>query len=208
MNGFVWDLAFRVYVFSLGVPGFRYFFLRKKRRRHRREEQLTSPPSEEKLLDHVDDQADGPHAYTLVKERRQQRSTPQRGRKKRAHSRAGGVRRRTIIDIHLEVLDEYQKGDLHSTKEDFLQIIVHEFMGRNFVKGENVPKEQVPLINIPEEQVQCLDSGFRDEDFVPKGNVPMEQVPCSDSGFREEDFLLKEGVPKEQVQCSDSGFTV
>ncbi|ANQ08496.1 SICA antigen, partial [Plasmodium coatneyi] len=146
-----------------------YFFLGKKRRRHRREEQLISPPSEEKLLDHVDDQADGPHAYTLVKERRQQRSTPQRGRKKRAHRRGsgGGVRRRTIIDIHLQVLDEYQKGDLHSTKEDFLQIIVHEFMGRNFVKGENVPKEQVPLINIPEEQVQCLDSGFREEDFVP-----------------------------------------
>ncbi|ANQ11094.1 SICA antigen [Plasmodium coatneyi] len=86
------------------------------------------------------------------------------------------------IDIHLEVLDEYQKGDMHSKKEDFLEFLVQEFMGSNFKEGENAPKEQVP----------SSDSGFTEEDFVPKEGVPMEQVPSSDSGFKVSDFGFRE----------------
>ncbi|ANQ07802.1 SICA antigen [Plasmodium coatneyi] len=83
-----------------------------------------------------------------------------------------------IIDIHLEVLEECQKGDLHSLKEDFFGILVQEFMGPKFIKQEKAPKESVP----------SSESGFREEDFVPREDVP------------------KEDVPKERVPSSDSGF--
>ncbi|ANQ06171.1 SICA antigen [Plasmodium coatneyi] len=139
-----------------------YFTLGKRRRRHRREEHLTSPPLDEQPLAHVDDQ-DGPYEYTLVKECKP-RSTPIKRRKKRdvGRCRAGrrGVGRRMIIDIHLEVLDECQKGDLHSSKENFFEILVQEFMGSELMKEENVPKEEVPSsdfgfkVDVPREQVQ------------------------------------------------------
>ncbi|ANQ06092.1 SICA antigen [Plasmodium coatneyi] len=186
----------------------KYLALPGKRKRYRRAPQIRGPlPLEQQIVDEVDDQADGTHEYTLVKERKP-RSTPIKRRKKRgvdrrAVGRRRGVRRRMIIDIHLEVLAECQKGDLHSTKGDYFTILVQEFMGSEFIKEENVPKEQV----------ESSDFGFREEDFLPK-----EQVHISDSTFREEDFIPREDVPKEeipkfdvpkgQVPCSDSGFRV
>ncbi|ANQ07845.1 SICA antigen, partial [Plasmodium coatneyi] len=126
----------------------KYFFLGRRRKRYRRTHQVRGSSSlQEQLVAHVDDQADGPHEYILVKERRQPRSTPQK-RGKQVGKR--GVGHRTIIDIHLEVLDECQKGDLHSTKEDFFEILVQEFMGSQFIKEESVPKEEG----------QSLDFGF------------------------------------------------
>ncbi|ANQ05994.1 SICA antigen [Plasmodium coatneyi] len=130
-----------------------YFgMLRKTRKRYRRAYQVRGPTVQEELLGHVDDQADGPHAYTLVKERKP-RSTPKKRRKKRVPVR----RRRMIIDIHLEVLDECQKGDTKLLQEDFFEILVQEFMRSEFVKEEKVPKDQTP-----KEQVACSDSGFRE----------------------------------------------
>ncbi|ANQ10369.1 SICA antigen [Plasmodium coatneyi] len=161
------------------VSHFSYFgMLRRRRKRYRRAHQARSPSLGQQIVEHVDDQADGPHAYTLVKERKA-RSTPIKRRKKRAVGRAGrrrgSLRRRMIIDIHLEVLNECQKGNLHSTKEDFFEILVQEFMGNNFIEEDFVPKEQVP----------CSDSGFRVD-------LPKEQVPWSYSGFRVD-------IPKEEV---------
>ncbi|ANQ09708.1 SICA antigen [Plasmodium coatneyi] len=105
--------------------------------------------AQEQLPDHVDDQDDDPHEYTLVKERKQPRSTPQK-RGKQVGKRAG---RRMIIDIHLEVLNECQKGDTQLDQEDFFEILVQEFMGSEFMEDKNVPKEKVP----------SSDSGFREE---------------------------------------------
>ncbi|ANQ07053.1 SICA antigen [Plasmodium coatneyi] len=147
-----------------------YFgMLRKARKRYRRAYQIHGPPSlEEQIMDHGMDQS-GPHGYTLVKQRNP-RSTPRGRRKKRAvgRRRAGrrGVRRRMIIDIHLEVLDECDKGDLHSKKEEFFEILVQEFMDPKFMKEENVHNEQVPMEDAPKEQVLCSDSSFRVD--VPK----------------------------------------
>ncbi|ANQ06007.1 SICA antigen [Plasmodium coatneyi] len=210
----------------------KYFVLPRKRRRHRRVHQVRAPPTvQEQLFPHVDDQADGPHKYTLVKERRQPRSVPTRTMKPKKQGVGRRVGHRTIIDIHLELLDECQKGDLHSTKEDFFEILVQEFMGSNFIEEQNVPspdfgfqaqipdfgrensvpEEQIFRHNISNEQVPCSDSGFMKENFVPKEGVPRERVPSSDSVFREEDVFPKENVPgvdvpMEQVQNSDSGF--
>ncbi|ANQ10323.1 SICA antigen [Plasmodium coatneyi] len=161
------------------APVLPYFAVPIRRRRYRRAHHVSGPTSQEKLLDHVDDQADDPQEYTLVKERKQPRSI-QTGRTKRQKKQGVDSRvcHRTIIDIHLEVLDECQNRDLHSTKDDFFEILVQEIMGSKFMEEKFVSKEEVP----------SSDSGFREEDFVPK-----EQVPSSDSGFRV-------GVPKEQVQ--------
>ncbi|ANQ05725.1 SICA antigen [Plasmodium coatneyi] len=145
----LWYLVFHLQVSQV----LQYFFLGKRRKRHRRAHQVSGSPPLGELLAHVDDQADGPRAYTLVKERRQRKSTPT-GITKRPKKQ--GVGHRMIIDIHLEVLDECQKSDLHSTKEDFLKIIVEEFMGSEFIKEEKTREEVVP-----KEQVPSLYSGFR-----------------------------------------------
>ncbi|ANQ06483.1 SICA antigen [Plasmodium coatneyi] len=132
----------------------KYFgMLGKGRKRYRRAPQIRGPPLEEQPLDYVDQQ-DGPHEYTLVRERKQPRSTPQK-RRKQVGKR--GVGRRTIIDIHLEVLDECQKGDTKLVQEDFFEILVQEFMGSGFIEEENAPKEKV----------LSSYSGFREEDFFP-----------------------------------------
>ncbi|ANQ08523.1 SICA antigen [Plasmodium coatneyi] len=163
-----------------------YFALGKKRRRHRRAHQIPGSPSlEEQLLDHVDDQADGPHEYTLVKKRRQPRSVPT-GRTKRPKKQGvghpvgrPGIGHRTIIDIHLEVLNECQKGDLHSTKEDFLTILVDEFMGSEFMEEEKVQgSDSTFRVDVPEERVPSSDSEFR-------VHVSKEDFPSSGFGFRE-----------------------
>ncbi|ANQ09081.1 SICA antigen [Plasmodium coatneyi] len=115
-------------------------------------------------MDHGIDHS-GPYKYTLVK-KRIPRSVPTGTKvpKKRVGSRAVG--HRTIIDIHLEVLDECQKWDLHSTKKDFFEILVEEFMVPEFIKDEKVTKEDFVL-----------------EEYIPKDFVPMEHLQSSDSGF-------------------------
>ncbi|ANQ06143.1 SICA antigen [Plasmodium coatneyi] len=166
----------------------KYFGMqRKTRKRYRRGPQIRGPTLEEQLLAHVDQP--GPREYYIVRERKP-RSMPKKRRKKRVPGRhragrgGGGVRRRMIIDIHLEVLDECQKGDTKLVQEDFFEILVQEFMGSEFIREENVPKEYVPM-----EEVQSSDFGFMEKDIVPNVDVRMEelreeQIPSSDSGFR------------------------
>ncbi|ANQ07739.1 SICA antigen [Plasmodium coatneyi] len=195
----------------------KYFgMLRKTRKRYRRAPHIRGPSLEQQIVDHVDQPS--PREYYIVKKRKP-RSTPKKRRKKRGLGRRrAGVRRRMIIDIHFEVLDECQKGELHLKKEDFFVILVQEFMGCEFIKEkkvpssdsgfreedfvtkEDVPKEQVPStdlgfrIIVPKEQVPSSNSGFRKEVFVPDEGVPKEQVPSLDSEFREEDFITNESV--------------
>ncbi|ANQ09754.1 SICA antigen [Plasmodium coatneyi] len=183
----------------------KYFFLRKRRKRYRRGYEGSGTSLQEQIIQHVEE--DGPHEYTLVKERHPPRSAPTRT--KSPPKRAAG--HRMIIDIHLEVLDECQEGDSKLVQQDFFEILVQELMGNEFIKEDSFPKEVVFKEDVPKEQIQCSDSGFREEDFVHKEDVPMEDVPkeqiqCSDSRFREEDSVHKEDVPEEQVPSSDSGF--
>ncbi|ANQ07571.1 SICA antigen [Plasmodium coatneyi] len=185
-------------------PAAYFGMLGKRRKRYKRAHQVRGPPLEEQPLDYVDQQ-DGPHEYTLVRERKQPRSAPTgRTKSRKKQGVSSRVGHRTIIDIHLEVIDECQKGDLYSTKEDFFEILVQEFMGNNSIKEKHVLNEQVPKEDfISEEDVP--------RDHVLKERVPKEGVQSSDSGFREEDFvpkeeILREGVPKEQVPSSNSAF--
>ncbi|ANQ08761.1 SICA antigen [Plasmodium coatneyi] len=125
-----------------------YFgMLRKTRKRYRRAREVRGPlPSEQQIVDHVDEHL-GPREYILVKERKPRSTSIKRRKKqgvgKRAVRRRGG-RRRIIIDIHLEVLDECQRGDTQLVQEDFFEILVQEFMGSEFIKEKNIPKEEIP----------------------------------------------------------------
>ncbi|ANQ06861.1 SICA antigen [Plasmodium coatneyi] len=138
------------------APAQYFGMLRKTRKSYRRTPKALGPTLEQQIVDHVDPV--DPHEYYIVKERKP-RSTPKTRRKRECPGRCRGVgRRRMIIDIHLEVLNECQKSDLHSTKENFFEILVQEFMGSDFIKEENVLNECVP-----KEQVPGSDSGFREE---------------------------------------------
>ncbi|ANQ05830.1 SICA antigen [Plasmodium coatneyi] len=140
----------------------KYFgMLGKARKRYRRAHQLRGPiPLEQQIVDHLDE--DGPHAYTLLKERKP-RSFATGGMKRSKGLVGRRAGHRMIIDIHLEVLEECQKGDLHSTKKDFFEILVQEFMGSEFMKSEFIKEENAPTEDVPKEQVQGSDSfsGFR-----------------------------------------------
>ncbi|SBO27754.1 SICAvar, type I (fragment) [Plasmodium knowlesi strain H] len=123
--------------------------------------EIPGPSVQEQVLDHVEEA--GPHEYRLVKERKP-RSAPTRTK------RSGPVNRRTIIEIHFEVLDECQKGDTQLNQKDFMELLVQEFMGSEFMEEEHVPMEEVLMEGVPLEQ-------------VPVEEVPMERVPHLGSGF-------------------------
>ncbi|CAA9990338.1 SICAvar, type I [Plasmodium knowlesi strain H] len=111
---------------------------------------------QEQVLDHVEEA--GSHEYRLVKERKP-RSVPTRTK------RSDRANRRTIIEIHFEVLDECQKGDTQLNQKDFLELLVQEFMGSEFMEEEQVPKENVlmegvPMESVPIKEVPSLGSGL------------------------------------------------
>ncbi|CAA9986112.1 SICAvar, type I [Plasmodium knowlesi strain H] len=136
---------------SIGLSAMAYYLwkyfgpLGKGGQRFRRSPaEIPGPSVQEQLLDHV--QQDSSHEYRLVKERKP-RSAPTRTK------RSGPVNRRTIIEIHFEVLDECQKGDTQLNQKDFLELLVQEFMGSEFIEEEQVPKEEVPMESLPMERV-------------------------------------------------------
>ncbi|SBO24196.1 SICAvar, type I [Plasmodium knowlesi strain H] len=102
--------------------------------------EIPGPSVQEQVLDHVEEA--GPHEYRLVKERKP-RSAPRRTK------RSGPVNRRTIIEIHFEVLDECQKGDTQLNQKDFLELLVQEFMGSELMEEEQVPQEEVLMEGVP-----------------------------------------------------------
>ncbi|KJP84884.1 hypothetical protein AK88_05483 [Plasmodium fragile] len=110
-----------VTVAHLGYSLWKYFaYLGKKRRRtYRTVRDVPSPPLDEEILDHLQRDAPPPPAYgyTMVT---QPASTCGRGRPPR-------VNRRTIIELHLEVLNERESAEWDNVKDDYLQIVVQEF---------------------------------------------------------------------------------
>ncbi|CAA9987650.1 SICAvar, type I [Plasmodium knowlesi strain H] len=154
---------------SIGLSAMAYYLwkyfgpLGKGGQRFRRSPaEIRGPSVQEQVLDHV--QQDSSHEYQLVKERKP-RSAPTRTK------RSGRANRRTIIEIHFEVLDECQKGDTQLNQKDFLELLVREFMGSEFMEEEEqVPKEEVLMEGV-------LMEG------VPMESVPMERAPILGSVF-------------------------
>ncbi|KJP84854.1 hypothetical protein AK88_05509 [Plasmodium fragile] len=112
-------------VVGIGVIAFflwKYFaYLAKRRRTYRTVRDVPSPPLDEEILDHLQRGELPPpdYGYTMVTDR-QPASTSGRGRSPRVH-------KRTIIELHLEVLNECGVAAWENVKDDYLQILVEEF---------------------------------------------------------------------------------
>ncbi|KJP86087.1 hypothetical protein AK88_04278 [Plasmodium fragile] len=113
-----------VTVALLGYSLWKYFaYLAKRRRTYRTVRDVPSPPLDEEILDHLQrgDLPPPDYGYTLVRDR-QPASTPAR-----RGQRPPRVNRRTIIELHLEVLHECEAAEWENVKDDYLQIVLEEF---------------------------------------------------------------------------------
>ncbi|KJP90001.1 hypothetical protein AK88_00170 [Plasmodium fragile] len=112
-----------VTVALLGYSLWKYFaYLGKQRRRtYRTVRDVPSPPLDEDILDHLQRGELPPpdYGYTLIRDR-QPASTSGRTRPPRVH-------KRTIIELHLEVLHDCEATEWDNVKDDYLQILVEEF---------------------------------------------------------------------------------
>ncbi|KJP85187.1 hypothetical protein AK88_05181 [Plasmodium fragile] len=111
-----------VMVAVLGYSLWKYFaYLAKRRRTYRTVRDVPSPPLDEDILQHLQrgDLPPPDYGYTLVMDR-QPASTSGRVRPPRVH-------KRTIIELHLEVLHECEASEWENVKDDYLQIVLQEF---------------------------------------------------------------------------------
>ncbi|KJP85438.1 hypothetical protein AK88_04941 [Plasmodium fragile] len=118
-------------VVGIGVVAFflwKYFaYVAKRRRTYRTVRDIPSPPLDEEILDHLQRGALRPpdYGYTMVRDTRPASAAE---RRRRRHPR---VHKRTIIELHLELLNECEAAAWENVKDDYLQILVEEFMAGN-----------------------------------------------------------------------------
>ncbi|KJP84866.1 hypothetical protein AK88_05503 [Plasmodium fragile] len=111
-----------VTVALLGYSLWKYFaYLAKRRRTYRTVRNVPSPPLDEDILAHLQRGAPPPpdYGYTMV--------TQPASAAVRRGQRPPRVHKRTIIDLHLEVLNECEAAVWENVKDDYLQILVKAF---------------------------------------------------------------------------------
>ncbi|KJP85561.1 hypothetical protein AK88_04827 [Plasmodium fragile] len=151
-------------VVGIGIIAFflwKYFaHLAKRRRIYRTVRDVPSPPLDEDILDHLQRGEPPPpdYGYTMIRDR-QPSSISGRGRPPR-------VNRRTIIELHLEVLNECEATEWENVKEDYWQIVVQQF-------AQNLMRDDDRHNNIL--GVSTSDQGY------PGTNVSFTLNPPSDS---------------------------
>ncbi|KJP85165.1 hypothetical protein AK88_05208 [Plasmodium fragile] len=112
-------------VVGIGVIAFflwKYFaYLAKRRRPYRTVRDVPSPPLDEEILQHLQRGERPPpdYGYTMVTDR-QPASTSGRARPPRVH-------KRTIIELHLEVLNECETAAWENVNDDYWKIVVQQF---------------------------------------------------------------------------------
>ncbi|KJP85426.1 hypothetical protein AK88_04929 [Plasmodium fragile] len=112
-------------VVGIGVIAFflwKYFaHLGKQRRRtYRTVRNVPSPPLDEEILEHLQRGAPPPdYGYTMLTDRQPASTSDRRRRHPRVH-------RRTIIELHLEVLNECEAAAWETVKDDYWKIVVQE----------------------------------------------------------------------------------
>ncbi|KJP89172.1 hypothetical protein AK88_01258 [Plasmodium fragile] len=118
-------------VVGIGIIAFflwKYFAYlgQKRRRKFRTVRDVPSPPLDEEILDHLQRGELPPpdYGYTMIRDRQPASAAERRPRHTRVH-------KRTIIELHLEVLNECEATEWENVKHDYLQILVEEFMGGN-----------------------------------------------------------------------------
>ncbi|KJP85646.1 hypothetical protein AK88_04718 [Plasmodium fragile] len=113
-------------VVAIGLIAFflwKYFaYLAKRRRTYRTVRDIPSPPLDEEILQHLQrgDLPPPDSGYTLVRHRPPASTSARRPRPTRVH-------KRTIIELHLEVLHECEATEWENVKEHYWQIVVEEF---------------------------------------------------------------------------------
>ncbi|KJP85427.1 hypothetical protein AK88_04930 [Plasmodium fragile] len=114
-----------VTVALLGYSLWQYFaYLGQPRRRaYRTVRDVPSPPLDEEILEHLQRGELPPpdYGYTMVRDTRAASAADRRGQ------RSPRVHTGTIIELHLEVLNECEATEWENVKDDYLQIVVHEF---------------------------------------------------------------------------------
>ncbi|KJP84850.1 hypothetical protein AK88_05520 [Plasmodium fragile] len=107
----------------LGYSLWKYFaYLAKRRRTYRTVRDVPSPPLDEEIWQHLQrgDLPPPDYGYTMIKDRPPASTSARRRRHPRVHTR-------TIIELHLEVLNECEAPEWENAKDDYLQIVVEEF---------------------------------------------------------------------------------
>ncbi|KJP85782.1 CD99 antigen [Plasmodium fragile] len=113
-----------VTVALLGYSLWKYFaYLAKRRRTYRTVRDVPSPPLDEEILQHLQRRELPPpdYGYTMSRDTRPASATERRGQ------RPPRVHKRTIIELHLEVLHECEATAWENVKDDYLQIVLQEF---------------------------------------------------------------------------------
>ncbi|KJP89168.1 hypothetical protein AK88_01254 [Plasmodium fragile] len=107
-----------ILLFFLG----KYFaYLAKRRRTFRTVRDVPSPPLDEEILQHLQRGAPPPdYGYTMVRDTQPASTSARRRRPPRVH-------KRTIIELHLEVLHECAATEWENFKDHYLQLVVQEF---------------------------------------------------------------------------------
>ncbi|KJP86082.1 hypothetical protein AK88_04273, partial [Plasmodium fragile] len=98
--------------------------LAKRRRKFRTVRDVPSPPLDEEILDHLQrgDLPPPDYGYTMIRARQPASAAPRRG------IRPPRVHKRTIIELHLEVLHECEEAEWQNVKDDYWQILVEQFV--------------------------------------------------------------------------------
>ncbi|KJP85429.1 hypothetical protein AK88_04932 [Plasmodium fragile] len=95
----------------------------KRRRTYRTVRDIPSPPLDDEILQHLQRGELPPpdYGYTMIRDRRRPSAAERRGQ------RPPRVHKRTIIELHLEVLNECEATEWENVKEDYLHILVEAF---------------------------------------------------------------------------------
>ncbi|KJP84714.1 hypothetical protein AK88_05654, partial [Plasmodium fragile] len=96
---------------------------KKRRRTYRTVRDVPSPPLDDEILEHLQRGELPPpdYGYTIIRERGRDKFADRRGQ------RPPRVHKRTIIELHLEVLHECEAAEWENVKDDYLQIVVEQF---------------------------------------------------------------------------------
>ncbi|KJP87060.1 hypothetical protein AK88_03346 [Plasmodium fragile] len=113
-------------VVGIGIIAFflwKYFaYLAQRRRKFRTVRDVPSPGLDEEILHHLQRGAPPPdYGYTMVRDRRPASAADRRRR------RNPRVHKRTIIELHLQVLNECAATAWENVKDDYWQIVVQQF---------------------------------------------------------------------------------
>ncbi|KJP89167.1 hypothetical protein AK88_01253 [Plasmodium fragile] len=178
-----------VTVALLGYSLWKYFaHLAKRRRTFRTVRDVPSPQLDEEILQHLQRGAPPPdYAYTMVMDRRAASAADRRRRHPRVH-------KRTIIELHLEVLHECEAAAWENVKDGYLQIIVEEFaqdLMRDDHRNNNIldvstSDHGLPGNHVPSTLAPPTDSDGTnpcpDDDPAPWScmeTIPLETGPCA-----------------------------